>query len=134
MSDTFATELAQLQADVAAQSTVIASATTAFQGLAAQLASAEAAARSAGATDVQIASIAAVRQGLEANTAALATAIPANTPAAGQAATPTPTPAAPAPSAPSGGDATPSVNTGANPATTTPVSNPGQTTPAAPQS
>jgi septal ring factor EnvC (AmiA/AmiB activator) len=88
MSDTFNNELAQLQADVAAQSTVIASATTAFQGLAAQIAAAETAARNAGATDVQVAGVASVRQALEANTAALAAAVPANTSAA--AATPTP--------------------------------------------
>ena len=82
MSDNFGNELTRLQADVSAQGTVIASATTAFQGLAAQLAAAEEAARNAGATDAQIASVAAVRQGLESNTAALAAAIPANTPAA----------------------------------------------------
>ncbi len=82
MSDTFDTELAQLRSDVAAQSTVIASATTAFHGLAAQLAAAETAARNAGATEAQVAGVAAVRQSLEANTAALAAAVPANTPAA----------------------------------------------------
>ena len=88
MSDTLDTELAQLRVDVAAQSTVIASATSAFQGLAAQLAAAEAAARNAGATDAQVASVAAVRMGLENNTASLAAAIPANTPAADMAAVP----------------------------------------------
>lgn len=90
MSDTFDTELAQLRSDVTAQSTVIASATAAFQGLAAQLAAAETAAKDAGASDAQIASVATVRQSLESNTAALAAAIPANTPAA----TPTTDPAA----------------------------------------
>ena len=87
MSDTFDTEMAQLRADVAAQSSVIASATAAFRGLAAQLVTAEAAAKNAGATDAQLSSVALLRQGLEANTAALASAIPANT-----AVTPTPQP------------------------------------------
>jgi hypothetical protein len=93
MSDTFDTELAQLRSDVTAQSTVIASATAAFQGLAAQLAAAETAAKNAGASDTQISSVAAVRQSLESNTAALAAAIPANTPAASPdaAAAPAPT-------------------------------------------
>lgn len=86
MSDTFDTELAQLRSDVAAQSTVIASATAAFQGLATQLAAAETAAKNAGASDIQIASVAAVRQSLESNTASLAAAIPANTPSADPAA------------------------------------------------
>lgn len=81
MSDAFDTELSALRSDVAAQSSVIASATTAFQGLAAQIAAAEAAAKNAGATPDQIAAVTAVRTGLEANTAALAAAIPANTPA-----------------------------------------------------
>lgn len=82
MSDTFDRELTQLRDDVAAQSTVIASATAAFRGLAAQLAAAEASAKSAGATDAQIADVSAVRQTLETNTASLAAAIPANTPSA----------------------------------------------------
>lgn len=82
MSDAFQNEIAQLQADVAAQGSVIASATIAFQGLASQIAVAEQKARDAGATDAQIAAVAAVRQGLEANTEALSAAIPQNTPAA----------------------------------------------------
>ncbi len=89
MSETFDRELTQLRDDVAAQSTVIASATAAFHGLAAQLVAAEASAKSAGATDAQIAGVSAVRQTLETNTAALAAAIPANT----SAAEPTPPPA-----------------------------------------
>ncbi len=102
MSDTFDNELTQLRADVAAQSTVIASATAAFQGLAAQLSAAETAAKNAGATDAQILSVATVRQGLESNTAALAAAIPANTPADTGAAPAAPpaAPAAPADAAP----------------------------------
>ena len=90
MSETFNAELGRLRDDVAAQSTVIASATAAFRGLAAQLAAAEASAKSAGATDAQIFGVSAVRQTLEANTASLAAAIPANTPAATE-----PTPPAP---------------------------------------
>lgn len=87
MSDTFNAELSHLRDDVAAQGTVIASATAAFRGLAAQLAAAEASAKSAGATDAQIFGVSAVRQTLEANTASLAAAIPANTPAATEPAT-----------------------------------------------
>lgn len=81
MSETFNAELSRLRDDVAAQGTVIASATAAFRGLAAQIAAAEASAKSAGATDAQIFGVSAVRQTLEANTASLAAAIPANTPA-----------------------------------------------------
>ena len=91
MSETFDRELTQLRDDVAAQSTVIASATAAFRGLAAQLAAAEASAKSAGATDAQISGVSAVRQTLETNTAALAAAIPANTPAATDPTAPAPT-------------------------------------------
>ena len=79
MSDTISSELSRLRDDVAAQGTIIASATAAFRGLAAQLAAAEASARDAGATDAQVAGVAAVRQTLETNTASLAAAIPANT-------------------------------------------------------
>ncbi len=97
VSDTFDTEMAQLRADVAAQSSVIASATAAFRGLAAQLVAAEAAAKNAGATDAQIAGVSQMRQGLESNTAALASAIPANTPVVPTAQVPEPvTPPAPA--------------------------------------
>ena len=79
MSDMITSELSRLRDDVAAQSTVIASATAAFRGLAAQLVAAEASARNAGATDAQVAGLSAVRQTLETNTASLAAAIPANT-------------------------------------------------------
>ncbi len=112
MSETFNAELSRLRDDVAAQGTVIASATAAFRGLAAQLVAAEASAKSAGATDAQIFGVSAVRQTLEANTAALAAAIPANTPSATEQAatppvvavvmpveTPAATPIAPVPSA-----------------------------------
>lgn len=91
MSDSFNAELSNLRDDVAAQGTVIASATAAFRGLAAQLAAAEASAKSAGATDAQIFGVSAVRQTLEANTASLAAAIPANTPAATEPTTGMPT-------------------------------------------
>jgi predicted aminopeptidase len=83
MSDRLQGGLDALKADVAAQGTVIASATTAFQGLSQQLADALAAAKNAGATDAQLADLTAVQQGLEANTAALRAAIPQNTSAAG---------------------------------------------------
>ena len=91
MSDSFDRELTQLRDDIAAQSTVIASATAAFRGLAAQLATAEASAKSAGATDAQILGVSSIRQTLESNTAALAAAVPANTPAATDPATTDPT-------------------------------------------
>ena len=87
MSDTFANEMSKLQADVTAQSTVIASATAAFQGLAAQLSAVEAELSAAGVTPEQVASLTAVRTALEANSAALAAAIPANTPAVSTGAT-----------------------------------------------
>lgn len=90
MSDAFNAELSRLRDDVAAQSTVIASATAAFRGLAAQLAAAEASAKSAGATDAQIFGVSAMRQTLEANTASLAAAIPVNTPASTEPVTATP--------------------------------------------
>ena len=98
MSDTFDDEMTKLRGDVAAQSTVIASATEAFRGLAAQLVAAEAAAKNAGATDAQVAGVTTLRQQLEANTASLAAAIPANTDTSAPtpAPTPTPTPADPA--------------------------------------
>ena len=82
METTFDTELTQLRDDVAAQGSVILSATTAFKGLAAQLAVAEASATAAGATAEQTAGVKAVRETLEAQTASLAAAIPAGTPAA----------------------------------------------------
>lgn len=91
MSDTLNQELLQLRDDVAAQGTVIASATAAFRGLVAQLAAAEANAKTAGATDEQLASLSAMRQTLEANTAALAAAIPANTASANEPSQPTTT-------------------------------------------
>ena len=120
MSDTFANQLAQLQADVAAQGTVIASATTAFQGLAAQIAAAVTAAKNAGASDTQVAGIAAVRQGLEANTAALAAAVPANTPAAATSAVPSPATGLTAPAVNTGtaGATAPTATTGVPPAGT----------------
>jgi len=110
MSDSFESEMTQLRADVAAQSSVSATATAAFRGITAQLVTAEAAAKNAGATDAQIAGVATLRQGLEANTSALASAVPANTasvpslpaaPAPSLPAAPAPSlPAAPAPSLP----------------------------------
>lgn len=82
MSDKLQTGLDQLKADIASQATVIASATTAFQGLSQQLADALAAAKAAGATEAQLAELTSLQQGVEANTAALAAAVPQNTPAA----------------------------------------------------
>ncbi len=139
MSDSFESEMTQLRADVAAQSSVSATATAAFRGITAQLVTAEAAAKNAGATDAQIAGVATLRQGLEANTSALASAVPANTasvpslpaaPAPSLPAAPAPSlPAAPAPSLP----AAPAPSLPAAPATasesTTPVT-PASATPA----
>lgn len=103
MSDKLQAGLDQLKADVTAQGDVIASATTAFQGLSKQLADALAAAKAAGATDTQLAELTALQQGVEANTTALAAAIPQNTPAAGGGTpTPAPSPAPVDPNAPAG--------------------------------
>lgn len=92
MSDTFETEMTKLRGDVAAQGTIIASATEAFRGLAAQLVAAEAAAKNAGATDAQVAAVTNLRVQLEANTASLASAIPANTDMASASPAPAPMP------------------------------------------
>ncbi len=124
MSDSFESEMAQLRADVAAQSSVIASATAAFRGIAAQLVTAEAAAKNAGATDAQIAGVATLRQGLEANTSALASAVPANTASVPSLpAAPAPSlPAAPAPSLPAAPATASESTTPVPPASATPAS------------
>lgn len=96
MSDSFDAEMSQLRADVAAQSSVIASATAAFRGLAAQLEAAVASAVTAGATPDQVAALVSLRTSLESNTASLANAIPANTPPSTSASQAAPSPATPA--------------------------------------
>ena len=82
MSDSVAAELATLQADVSAETTVEASAITLIQGFAAQLAAAVAAAQAAGATPAQLASLSTLGTTITTSSAALAAAVAANTPAA----------------------------------------------------
>lgn len=82
LNQSIAAELIRLQGDVVSQNTVIASATTAFNGMVAALKAAEQHAIENGATPDMLSGIVAVRTGFEANTASLAAAIPANTPAA----------------------------------------------------
>ena len=124
MSDSFESEMTQLRADVAAQSSVSATATAAFRGITAQLVTAEAAAKNAGATDAQIAGVATLRQGLEANTSALASAVPANTASVPSLpAAPAPSlPAAPAPSLPAAPATASESTTPVTPASATPAS------------
>lgn len=115
-------EQSKLQADVAAQTTVIASATTALTGLASLLAAAEAEAKASGVTAEQIAGFSSVRASLETNTAALAAAIPQNTPAAApvpapsDAISPVPTPEPVVPAAAADTTAQPAPAPGAVPA------------------
>lgn len=115
MSDRIDTELSSLQADVAAQGTVIASATTAFRGLSDQLAAALEQARNAGATENQLAAVTSVHQAVLANTANLAAAIPQNTPSANDPGTQQPAPTEPTPNDQTGGQPAPGTDqTGAN--------------------
>lgn len=78
MSGTLDTVIAQLVADVTAQSGVIASNTTLLQGISAQLQAALAAAQAAGATAAQLAQLTALDQSIQANTTALVDAAAAN--------------------------------------------------------
>jgi hypothetical protein len=75
-------DLDALTASVAAQTTVIGSAKTAFTGLQQQLADAIAAAKNSGATPAQLAKLEGLNSALAAETADLAAAIPQSTPAA----------------------------------------------------
>ncbi len=70
-----------LTAQVATDTTVIASAVTLINGIAAQIAAAVAAATAAGATPAQLAAITALGTSLATSDAALAAAVAANTPA-----------------------------------------------------
>jgi hypothetical protein len=79
-TDTLTAEIAALQADVAADATVEASAVTLIDGFAAQLAAAVAAAVAAGATPDQLSSLNALHTSIEANSAGLSAAVAANTP------------------------------------------------------
>lgn len=71
----------QLTADVSAETTANQSAITLIQGFAAQLAAAVAAAQSAGATPAQLQALTDLAAGVEKNTADLAAAVAAGTPA-----------------------------------------------------
>lgn len=75
-------EIAALQAEVTAQTTVDQSALTLIQGFGARLDAAVAAATAAGATPAQLASITALTASIKANDDALAAAVLAGTPAA----------------------------------------------------
>jgi hypothetical protein len=93
-------DLTALQAQIATDATVEASAVTLIQGIAGQVAAATAAALAAGATPAQLATLTGLTTSLAANDTALAAAVAANTPAAPTPAvalpaiTPTATPAA----------------------------------------
>jgi ABC-type uncharacterized transport system permease subunit len=90
MGTTISTDLTALQAAVANDATIEASAITLLNGLSAQLATALAAAQAAGATPAQVQGFADLVTALGTNSTALAAAVTANTPAATPPATPTP--------------------------------------------
>ena len=71
--------IAKAASDASANSSVIDSAVIVLNGIQAQIDAAVAAALAAGATPAELASVTAVSDALEANTAKLAAAIPANT-------------------------------------------------------
>jgi hypothetical protein len=98
----------QLTADVAAETTANAAAITLINGFATELAAAVASAQAAGATPAQLQALSDLSATVEANSAALATAVTANTPAAPapDAAAAAPAAAAPAPAAALAGGAT----------------------------
>lgn len=75
-------KITQLQADVAAEGTVVDSAVTLIQGFPALIAAAVAAAQAAGATDAQLQSFADLSTAIEAKTKVLADAVSAGTPVA----------------------------------------------------
>lgn len=97
-------KLAQLQSDVAAEKTVNDSAVTLIQGFGAQLADLKAQLAAAGVTAEQLAAVDALDASVRDSTAALAAAVPQNTPAAssGGDTTPPATPPATDPNAPQG--------------------------------
>lgn len=90
MSGTLDSEITQLQADVTAQTTIIASAEAMISGISAQVSAAVAAALAAGASPDELQELTQLDASLQANSTSLAAAVAANTPAP---ATPTPTPA-----------------------------------------
>lgn len=77
--NTLAAEITQLQADSAAQTTVIQSAETVINGIAGQIAAAVAAAQAQGATPEQLQALTDLHTQLSANTAGLSASIAANT-------------------------------------------------------
>lgn len=80
MANALDAAITQLQSDVTAQTTVNTSVVTLLQGLSTQLAAALAAAAAAGATPAELSDLAALDTSLQAQTAALAAAVTANTP------------------------------------------------------
>lgn len=77
--NTLATEITQLQADVAAETTVNQSAVTLISGFAQKLADAIAAAQAAGGTPEQLAALDALHTAISNDTASLSAAVAANT-------------------------------------------------------
>ena len=76
-------DLTELTADVSANTDLVQSAVTALNGIAQKVTDAVAAALAAGATPAQLQSVTDAATAIKANSAALAAAIPASTPAAG---------------------------------------------------
>jgi hypothetical protein len=85
--DSLDSEITALQADVTAQTTVNASAVALLEGIPGLIQTAVTAALAAGATPAQLASVKAVGDSIITNSAALAAAVTANTPAASSTAT-----------------------------------------------
>lgn len=73
------TDIAQLQADVTALTTVVASATALINGIAGQIAAAVAAAQAAGATPTELQALTDLHTALSAEVTNLGTAVTANT-------------------------------------------------------
>ena len=82
MANALDAEIASLQAEVTAETTVESSAVTLINGISAQIASAVAAAQAAGASPAELAAITAVQASITASSTTLASAVAANTPAA----------------------------------------------------
>ena len=82
MANALDTQIATLQAEVTAETTVEASAVTLIQGIPALIAAAVVQAQAAGATPAELASLTALANQITANSAGLSAAVTANTPSA----------------------------------------------------
>lgn len=82
MSESLSNKIETLKADIAAQTSEVASVKTFVAGLSTQLSTAIAAAKAAGATDDQLQELTDLDGAVKANTADLASAVVANTPSA----------------------------------------------------